>query len=594
MIAPASALEERMMEPILTAQPGPSEAFETFGRYTILRSLGRGGVGAVFLARKSGASEICVLKKLLTEHQENKNLIRRFRREANLCSHLEHPNIARILDAGTEDGTFFIAFEYVAGQPLSALCSRLYTNADWLPWEHSVAVILDVLEGLIHAHERTDPEGRPLNLVHRDLSPNNILVGYDGKAKIIDFGLAAGRVDDLRTQPGELLGTYRYMSPEQALLKPLDQRSDLYTIAVVLHEILAKERMVPKGTVREILAHIAVRPAPLLRDVAANVPEGLTAVLQRALEKDPDARWQTARDLRDALLGVPGLRRAEPSEMSDLIQRHFLADKHETDGVLRLGGKLARGDEISPAQAEQTAFVAPSIFKEWPAPAPMPPPAEVEISAYFPPARRSVPLRTERLLLVGVVLLLNLLAIVVIVALWFPRKVEEHEQESLPIAVPRPKPPHAVGLAKAEAPALRSGSAESEPAPQPALAPSPEPSAPRRLEPSKSARHSPAQPRPNERAQRKPAEAEVRSASVPHGTVAFARCRQLLAELHASPSDGALLVKLYRELKKEADRLPPERRKAIYLEIDAGLRGGDVESMERGLARLVEAAAAAP
>ncbi|MCK6552386.1 serine/threonine protein kinase, partial [Myxococcota bacterium] len=277
----------------MTARPDTSAPGGTrrIGRYTLLRELGRGGIGAVHLARKDGSSEICVLKQLLVEHADNRGLARRFRREAHLTSELDHPNIARVLDAGTEDEGFYIAFEHIAGQTLTSLLQRLDAHDEWLAPSVALRIGLEVLEGLVHAHGRTDSEGRPLGLVHRDLSPNNVMLTYGGDVKIIDFGLAAAKIDDFKTAAGQFIGTLRYMSPEQAMTKPVDPRADLYTVAVVLYEMLTRTRVVPKATVKETLRVIIEERPPALSSVVQGLPPALSAVLARALEKSPDARY---------------------------------------------------------------------------------------------------------------------------------------------------------------------------------------------------------------------------------------------------------------------------------------------------------------
>ena len=177
------------------------------GRYTLIHRLGQGGVANIFLARRDGSNEACVLKLLRAEEEGDRHSMARFQREAQLASLLHHPNIARITDAQFEDGTFYIAMEHIRGHTIGELMRRLLTNG-MLPSIGTVVFIgARALEGLAYAHELADPDGRALGLVHRDLSLRNIMVSYAGEVKIIDFGIARGDIGRYKTAPGIVLGT---------------------------------------------------------------------------------------------------------------------------------------------------------------------------------------------------------------------------------------------------------------------------------------------------------------------------------------------------------------------------------------------------
>src|SRR5688572_14855837 len=183
------------------------------GPYTLLERVGRGGMGEVHIARRDGSTTLCVLKQL-RERAEGDQLFR-LKREAHVLSQLTHPNIGRLIDAGVDGETFYLALELIPGQTVRRILKRLADTQRRFPIDIAIQAALEVLDGLAYAHDQKDPEGRPLELVHRDLSPNNVMLSYEGRTKIIDFGIASVKLDDFRTMPGTILGTMRYISPEQ-------------------------------------------------------------------------------------------------------------------------------------------------------------------------------------------------------------------------------------------------------------------------------------------------------------------------------------------------------------------------------------------
>lgn len=308
------------------------------GRYTILESLAKGGMAQVFIAQKDNAPEICVLKQLLGELETHATAGKRFYREAHVASYLQHPRIARTIDAGFEDGAFCIAMEFIAGRDVESLMHLLMRQGRMLPYELSLAVALGVLEGLEYAHEALDPTGAPLDLVHRDLSPRNVMLSFDGDVKIIDFGLARGKVDDFKTAPGMILGTLRYVSPEQAVADPIDRRSDLYSIAVVLYEMLTGRPLVRDGTALDVLTDVVQRVPDAICTRNPHLPRSLDPVLARALAKDPSERYPSAREFRLALeAAAGGLARAPRSAIGEFVTSHFPEDRTRALEQIELG-----------------------------------------------------------------------------------------------------------------------------------------------------------------------------------------------------------------------------------------------------------------
>ncbi|MBK6683664.1 MAG: serine/threonine protein kinase [Deltaproteobacteria bacterium] len=279
------------------AAVGPSR----LGRYTLLEPLGEGGMAKVHLAKKDSSSQIVVLKQLHVQLESNSEAGRRFYREANIASQLNHPAICQVTDAGIEGGRFCLAMEFIAGETVEALVTAAQERGGVLPFEVSIPIMIEALEALAYAHEFRDAEGTPLNLVHRDLSPRNVMVSYSGQVKLIDFGIAKGDIDEYKTAAGTLIGTPYYMSPEQATALQVDQRSDLYSIAAVFWEMLVGERLVKAKGRAKILMSVARDEAPAPSSRNAKVPAAFDLVLRRALEKMPEDRFANARAFQQAL-----------------------------------------------------------------------------------------------------------------------------------------------------------------------------------------------------------------------------------------------------------------------------------------------------
>jgi serine/threonine protein kinase len=258
-------------------------------------------MGDVHLARRDGAERPCVLKLLRVEHRSNASLLSRLKREAHVLSYLDHPHVARILDAGVEDGVFYLALEHIAGQTLRSIMKKCELRGRPMPVGAALSIALAVLDGVSHAHDLRGPDGEPLDLVHRDLAPSNIMVGAGGEVKIIDFGLAFAKVDRFRTTPGVVLGTFRYSAPEQVEGGSVDRRSDLYTVAAVLYEALSGAPVIGTRDPKEVLqAVVSARPKPF-REIAPELPDALWEVIAAALSKDPRERPQDARTFSERL-----------------------------------------------------------------------------------------------------------------------------------------------------------------------------------------------------------------------------------------------------------------------------------------------------
>ncbi|MBL8949803.1 MAG: serine/threonine protein kinase [Myxococcaceae bacterium] len=273
-----------------------------FGKYELVSLLAKGGMGETYLAELqalAGVTKRVVIKKMLPALAADPKLVEAFIQEARLSATLSHGNIAQVFDFGEVDGEYFIAMEHVHGRSLQQLVKRAGA-AGWerLPTAVSVFVVIELLKALHHAHTRVGPDGAPLNLVHRDITPDNVLISYEGAVKLVDFGVAKaalrGRAE---TEPGLVKGKYRYLSPEQATGRPLDARSDLFTVGIVLHELLSGAQLFATGTLAAMseIVHGEVPPLP------PHVPEALAAIVTKALSTDREARHESALELQAAL-----------------------------------------------------------------------------------------------------------------------------------------------------------------------------------------------------------------------------------------------------------------------------------------------------
>ncbi|MBL8957656.1 MAG: protein kinase [Myxococcaceae bacterium] len=274
-----------------------------FGRYELLRKLAAGGMGQVFLARKKGVGfeKLVVLKRILPHLVEDEEFFTMFLDEARLTARLNHPNIAQIFDVEAEAGQHLVVMEYVQGDDVRRVEKKARLANEKLPVGVILRTIADAAAGLDYAHKARDDQGQPLGIVHRDISPQNILVGFDGGVKLIDFGVAkaAGRAQ--HTATGVLKGKFPYMSPEQAEGEELDARSDVFALGIVLWELLCDKRLF-KGD-SDVMSQRLVKACQVPRPSELNtqLPPKLDAIVLKSLARNRDERFQSAQELREAI-----------------------------------------------------------------------------------------------------------------------------------------------------------------------------------------------------------------------------------------------------------------------------------------------------
>jgi serine/threonine protein kinase len=275
-----------------------------FGKYYLLERINVGGMAEVFRAKAFGVEgfeRLVAVKKILPNIAEDEEFIAMFIDEAKIAVQLQHANIAQIFDLGKVEDSFFIALEFVRGRDLRAMFDRLRQRGEAMPTPQACFIVMQVCEGLDYAHNKRDGQGQELHLVHRDISPQNVLVGFEGEIKLIDFGIAKAAGKASKTQAGILKGKFGYMSPEQVRGLPIDRRSDIFSVGIVLYELLTGERLFMGESDFSTLEK--VRNVEILAPSSYNktIPEELERIALKALAKDPEDRYQNAIDLHDDL-----------------------------------------------------------------------------------------------------------------------------------------------------------------------------------------------------------------------------------------------------------------------------------------------------
>ncbi|MGH9887731.1 MAG: serine/threonine protein kinase, partial [bacterium] len=276
----------------------------TFGKYFLLERINAGGMAEVFRSKAFGVEgfeRLVAVKRILPAIAEDKEFIRMFIEEAKLAVQLNHANIAQIFDLGVVDGSYYIALEHVHGRDLRAIFERCRDLAEAMPIAQACFVAMKVCEGLDYAHNKRDQAGRELQLVHRDVSPQNILISFEGEVKLIDFGVAKAAGASPRTQAEIQKGKLGYMSPEQARGGHVDRRSDVFSCGIVLYELLTGERLFTGDSDYATLDK--VKNVEILPPSTYNrkIPDELERIVLKALNKDVDERYQHAIDLHDEL-----------------------------------------------------------------------------------------------------------------------------------------------------------------------------------------------------------------------------------------------------------------------------------------------------
>lgn len=362
------------MNPSVPASDHPAEAGhapgfspEVFGKYFLVDKIAMGGMAEIFKAKTfghGGFENLLVIKRILAHMSDNEQFVRMFMDEAKVSALLQHSNIVRIYDFARIRDNYFIAMEYVEGKDVKLILRKLAERRKLLPREFAAYIAMEAAKGLDYAHKHTTRQGQPLSIVHRDVSPSNLLVSYGGDIKVADFGIvkAANCAED--TDAGMLKGKFEYMSPEQASGKDLDRRSDIFSLGIILHEMLTGRRLFKSDDELKTLARIKSGDVDPPSTLNGSVPARLDEIVMRALAKEPGDRYQDARELHADLLEF--LYPASP----DLTQQslaHFMSELF-ADEVGQERSRLEEGTRLALALHEsgQSVELEPDWEEESP------------------------------------------------------------------------------------------------------------------------------------------------------------------------------------------------------------------------------------
>lgn len=310
-----------------------------FGGYKILKKIATGGMAEVFLAKRVGVKgfeKLLAIKRILPQFSADDEFISMFIDEAKLAADLTHRNIVQIYDFGNQQDSYYIAMEYVFGKDLKSILKKSIEKQKRIPITQCAYIITEAARGLEYAHNLKDHFGNPLQIIHRDISPQNILISYEGEVMLADFGIAKAASKSTVTRAGVLKGKILYMSPEQAWGRPMDKRSDLYSLGVVLYETVTYRKILDADSEFSMLEKVRNAQVEFPPEVFEKVPKSLFHIMKKALEKNPGERYQTAHEMRLDLESYLLTTRETLSEkaLSDYLKQLFQEEIEEEKKVL--------------------------------------------------------------------------------------------------------------------------------------------------------------------------------------------------------------------------------------------------------------------
>ncbi|WP_163996854.1 serine/threonine protein kinase [Pyxidicoccus caerfyrddinensis] len=377
---------------------------QSFGKYQLLKKLATGGMAEVWLARQMGIEGFqknLVVKRILPHLAEDREFVEMFRNEALIAARFNHPNIAQVYEFGEANGTYYIAMEFIHGEDLGRVMRKAAGSGQWVARPLAIRIVAAACEGLHYAHSRTDDAGRPLRVVHRDISPQNILISFDGSVKLVDFGIAKAADQASLTKSGAIKGKFAYMAPEQASGKPLDGRADIFAIGLVLYELLTGVRPLKRDSELATL-QAAMECAINAPSQVADVPEEMDPVVMRAIAKNADDRYRDARQFQMALEEILVGQRwvAGSVQISELMETLFadrLADEKAQGQVVPVGedsNNSGTPQPPPPPQEKGRSRSSPAADMSWEAPPgeashPVRPRASSARASVPPPPRRA-------------------------------------------------------------------------------------------------------------------------------------------------------------------------------------------------------------
>ncbi len=382
-----------------------------FGEYKILKKIATGGMAEVFLAKRVGVKgfeKLLAIKRILPQFSENEEFISMFIDEAKLAAQLNHRNIVQIYDFGNQQGSYYIAMEYVFGKDLRTILKKSKEKKKKLPLAELAYIIKEAARGLEYAHDAKDPYGNPLHIIHRDVSPQNIFISYEGDVKIADFGIAKAASKSTETRAGVLKGKILYMSPEQAWGKMIDRRSALYSLGVLFYEMVTDRKIVEADSEFSMLEKVRNAEVEFPPEIFGNLPQPLFSVMKKALEREPSNRYKSAYemrlDLENYLLSIKET--LSEKKISDYLKDLF-EDEIEEERKILIEGAEVPAERTIPIElaVERTAQESQKISSEKRAVERIEPP---EKKGALPPTKQPIGLGGVRMR-IGMILILLML-----------------------------------------------------------------------------------------------------------------------------------------------------------------------------------------
>lgn len=347
------------------------------GPYELIQRIATGGMAEVYLSRRAGPhgfQKVVAVKRILPQLAEDSDFVAMFIDEARVCARLAHPNIVQVFDFGEHDGELYMAMEYVDGTTAARLVRAASARGDDLPLEAALYIALSVLRGLDYAHNARDDDGKPLSLVHRDVSPGNVLIDRSGAVKLTDFGIARAAEIERRTDAGQLKGKLGYMSPEQVVGMELDARSDLFTTAIVLAELVMLRPLFSGPSEIDVLTRIRDVDLQVIDRAGSRVPDDVKDILIRAMARDRALRYASAAAFADAIEEVLRRRRLQvgPGKLAAWLDRLGLSPSPPESEVVE--SRTGRTTDLEAPHAANRPTVGPPARASVSSPRPTVPP----------------------------------------------------------------------------------------------------------------------------------------------------------------------------------------------------------------------------
>ena len=333
-----------------------------FGKYELLAHLATGGMAEIYLARMTGTdgfSKLVVVKRLLSQMAGDQEFVQMFLDEARINARLSHSNIVQVLELGEVDGQYFIAMEYVSGMSVAQVGKLATQRLGEVPQGVACGIVAQACAGLHHAHETKLPDGTDMGIIHRDVSPQNLLLTYEGAVKVVDFGIAKAEGRATQTRAGMVKGKFAYMSPEQCTGEGIDRRTDIFALGIILFELCTSRRLFKRATTFETYEAIIKCEVPDPSTVNPSVPKQVGQVILKALTRKKADRYPTAEAMQEELEVAMrrGGVRGSPSSLARFIEQNFADQIKEQEDLIRRieSGELSQPEHEHDAEASQIA-----------------------------------------------------------------------------------------------------------------------------------------------------------------------------------------------------------------------------------------------